>query len=702
MATIQSRKSVTLRKLKCSAAVSLAMMAFPALSHAQQVANTGDEPATLEAIQVSGDWLGTGLQTSVKNYAGARTVVKKEQIEHSGASSISDVMRRIPGVQVSDNAATAGTAISLNIGVRGLTGRYTPRSTVLLDGIPLAFAPYGQPQLSFAPVSLNNIESIDVVRGGGSVRYGPQNVGGIINFKSRSIPFTPGITGDATVRENVYGKGGSNTQYSAFIGTQLDSGLGMALLYSGSSGSTWRANGDERLNDVAMKFRYDLSPSQELTAKVSYYEVNSKVPGGLTTAQYNADPFQNTRPRDFWSGNRKGVEAGYLNTISDTQEFEVRAYYNESFRQSTLIDTTRVFFGHQPRNYQVLGIEPRYTQRFALGKSTHDVTVGYRYVRERGDEAIYNEVVATGAAVAPTSNFDNATNAQAVYVDDRIAIGAWRITPGVRFEHIESNRKDNLNGSLYNKNDNKALPSVAVAYLLNNNLTVFGNYNTSYGPIQNTQLNAMSSANPLKPELAKTIEFGTRWTGSNLTAEATVFNLRFDNQIVTQGTGVLTTYRNLGATKHNGLETAFSYAFDKDGAFAGFSTYANFTYTRALQDSGATKGKDVPFYSRVTDTIGGRYERGPWGFDLSTTHQSKQYVDEPNSTVELANGQTGLIPGYRVWNTQVSWKVPKAKGFDILAGVNNLTDERFFTRASGSGKLVGAPRMVYVQARYAF
>src|SRR5207253_11218907 len=54
--------------------------------------------------------------------------------------------------------------ISLNIGVRGLTGRYTPRSTVLLDGVPLAVAPYGQPQLSFAPISLNNIESIDVVR----------------------------------------------------------------------------------------------------------------------------------------------------------------------------------------------------------------------------------------------------------------------------------------------------------------------------------------------------------------------------------------------------------------------------------------------------------------------------------------------------------------------------------------------------------
>ena len=135
-----------------------------------------DAPTTLDSIQVSGSWLGTGLHDSVKSFAGARTVVDRQRIEASGATSIGDAMRRIPGVQVTDNSGTAGSSVSLNIGVRGLTGRYSPRSTVLLDGVPLAVAPYGQPQLSFAPASLSNIESIDVVRGGGAVRYGPQNL----------------------------------------------------------------------------------------------------------------------------------------------------------------------------------------------------------------------------------------------------------------------------------------------------------------------------------------------------------------------------------------------------------------------------------------------------------------------------------------------------------------------------------------------
>jgi Outer membrane receptor for Fe3+-dicitrate len=95
---------------------------------------------------------------------------------------------KFPGVQVQENNGTGGSDVSLNIGVRGLTSRLSPRSTVLIDGIPMSFAPYGQPQLSMAPVSLGNIESVDVVRGAGSVRFGPQNVGGIINFATRSIP----------------------------------------------------------------------------------------------------------------------------------------------------------------------------------------------------------------------------------------------------------------------------------------------------------------------------------------------------------------------------------------------------------------------------------------------------------------------------------------------------------------------------------
>lgn len=677
-------------------AAAIALMAAP-MVHAQEAA------APIESIQVSGSWLGSGLQNSVKNFAGARTVVNKEDIDDTGAANIGDVLRRIPGVQSTDNSGTAGSAISLNIGVRGLTGRYSPRSTVLLDGIPLAVAPYGQPQLSFAPVSLNNIESVDVVRGGGAVRYGPQNVGGIINFRSRAIPDGPGVSGDAAVRYNHFGEGEHNTQYSAFIGTTLDNGLGLALMYSGIDGSEWRAGSDEKVNDFAAKFRYKLDANSELYGKVSYYDVNSRTPGGLTVAQYKADPFQNTRPNDFWSGDRKGVDVGYLNTLSATQEFDIKAYYSKSFRQSALINAARTQVTWQPRYYEVTGIEPRYTQRFAAAGMTHDVTVGYRYLTERGDDNNYLQTVSSGVNGA-VSTFDNSTDAHSAYIDDRIALGAWRITPGVRYERISSERNDLAGKTTFTTDNNKALPSLNVAYLVNRALTVFANYTTSFGPVQNTQLNSQSATNPLKPELAKTAELGARWKTAGLSAEATVFRLKFDNQILQVPGIVPATFQNIGATKHDGIETALDYSFDEAGALAGLNVYANYTYTKAIQDSGVTAGLDVPFYSRNTDTVGARYRVGGWTANLSSTHQTKQYSDTANTVAEAAAGNVGLVPGFRLWNAQLSWKVKGKPGYEVMAGVNNIADKRYYTRNvdGNAGRMVGAPRLAYLQLRMSY
>jgi Fe(3+) dicitrate transport protein len=691
--------------LIAAAAAALAM-ASPAL-RAQQAEAPAADAAPLETIQITGSWLGSGLQNSVKNFAGARTVLQKEDIDNTGAASIGDVLRRIPGVQSTDNSGTAGSTISLNIGVRGLTGRYSPRSTVLLDGIPLAVAPYGQPQLSFAPVSLNNIESVDVVRGGGAVRYGPQNVGGIINFRSRTVPDTPGLSGDASVRYNHFGEGGHNTQYSAFVGSQLDNGLGLALLYSGMDGSEWRAGSDEKVNDLALKLRYKLDAHSEVYGKLSYYDVTSRTPGGLTVAQYNANAFQNTRPTDFWDGERKGADLGYLNTLSATQEFEIKAYYNESDRRSALINAAKTQITYQPRSYQVLGIEPRYTQRFAVAGLTHDLTVGYRYLRERGDDNNYVQTVATGANGA-ISTFVNATDAHSVYLDDRIAYGAWRVTPGVRFERISSDRLDVSAQRSFTTDNDKALPSLNVAYLLNRALTVFANYQTSFGSVQNTQLNSQTAANPLKPELAKTQELGARWKTAAVSAELTAFRLKFDNQIIQVPGSTPAVFQNIGATRHEGVETAVDYSFDDAGALAGLNLFANYSYTKAIQESGSTAGKDVPFYSRNTDTVGARYRIGAWTANLSSTHQTRQFSDAANTVAEAANAGVGEIPGFRLWNAQLNWKLPgkpgAKAGYEVLAGVNNLADKRYYTRnVDGNlGRMVGAPRMAYVQLRVAY
>ncbi|WP_029363428.1 hypothetical protein [Herbaspirillum lusitanum] len=56
---------------RCAAAIAAALMTLSGAAHAQQATTPAETPNTLETIQVSGDWLGTGLQNSVLVIAAA-------------------------------------------------------------------------------------------------------------------------------------------------------------------------------------------------------------------------------------------------------------------------------------------------------------------------------------------------------------------------------------------------------------------------------------------------------------------------------------------------------------------------------------------------------------------------------------------------------------------------------------------------------
>lgn len=676
--------------------------AYAEADAAAVAAATSDD--AVETVQVTGNWLGSG-QRSVKTFGGARTVVKKEDIQISGADSISDVLRSVPGLQVTDNSSSGGSAISLNVGARGLEGRYSPRSTILLDGIPMAVAPYGQPQLSFAPVSLGNIESIDVVRGGGAVRHGPQNVGGVINFKTRAIPSQDSLM-DASVRYNHFDGGNSNAQYNVFVGGRIDGGLGVALLYSGVEGDNYREHSRDQVNDFALKFSYALSVSSELTAKFSFFDARSEVPGGVTPAQYAADPRASFRPQDSWNGRRSGYEFGYLNTLSDTREVEVRAWFNQSFRESILGNAqvpTATAIGDSPRHYNVLGVEPRVTQRLVLGGVRHDVTAGYRYLQERADEK--GITYGLGGVRTEVRNSKNTTDAHAIYLDDQIAWGQWRVTPGLRAEHIALGRYNVLTKFQQDLDNTKLLPSIKAAYLLNQATTLYANVNSSFGSVQHVQLNLQNSTDALKPETAKTMELGARYADRGWQLDATLFNIDFSNQIVFVNQDPVF-YQNLGKTRHRGLESRAEYAFSDlmGGKLRGLSAYATYAYTKATQGQGAYAGNDVPFYSRHVDTLGARYKLAGATFDVNSTHQSKQFADDANTVAESANGALGLIPGYRLWNASLSYAIPGVHHVNLQVGANNLTNKRTFTRTPDAniGILAGAGRMVYLQVRTAF
>lgn len=700
-----------------------------------QAANGTLELAPTDITMV-GDWLGDAQETVVQNHPGARTVVRREAMVEQGAMNVRDVLKGIPGVQVQDSNGTGGSDLSLNVGVRGLTSRLSPRSTVLIDGIPAAFAPYGQPQLSMAPISSGNLDSIDVVRGAGSVRYGPQNVGGVINFVTRAIPEK--ATGEIGTTLETSRHGGWKHIESAFIGGTADNGLGAALLYSGVNGNGYRSsNNANDIDDVLLKTHWALTDQDELSLNFHYYDGKADMPGGLTQAQFDADPYQSDRDYDNFSGRRKDVSLKYLRQIDDVTQFEVLTYYTESFRGSTIAARDQKTLSSYPRSYRTFAIEPRVSRIFFSGPATQEVSVGYRYLKEAMHEqssrlALINNV----PTVTPTSDghvFQDrtgGTEASAYYIDDKIDIGNWTITPGVRFEHINTDWNDRavrgtngvpVQAKSRSVTSNEPLPALSVMYHLSDAWKLFANYETSFGSLQYFQLgqggNGDQTANGLEAEKAKTYEIGTRYDDGDWGGELTAFYIDFDDELqyISNDIG----WTNLGATKHQGIEASVHYDLSGlDPRLDGLSANAGFTYTRATYEGEIPgfKGRDLPFYSRQVVNAGLRYQVDRWTWNLDAFAQSKQrapgtgmnadgsfngnYITEPS-----ADGQYGNIPGYVTWSARGGYEFGKdLSNLKLGAGVKNIFDKQYYTRSSdnNSGIYLGEPRTFYVQASVGF
>ncbi|QIT26348.1 TonB-dependent siderophore receptor [Pseudomonas chlororaphis subsp. aurantiaca] len=698
----------------------------------------GDGPLELGATSISvvGDWLGDANEAVVQNHPGARTVIRREAMLEQGAMNVGDVLRRVPGVQVQDANGTGGSDISLNVGVRGLTSRLSPRSTVLIDGVPAAFAPYGQPQLSMAPISSGNLDSIDVVRGAGSVRYGPQNVGGVINFVTRAIPEK--ATGEIGTTLETSQRGGWKHIDTAFLGGTADNGIGAALLYSGVNGNGYRgSNNGNDIDDVILKTHWAPTNQDDFSLNFHYYDAKADMPGGLTQKQYDADPYQSDRDWDNFSGRRKDVSFKYLRQIDDRTQFEVLTYYSDSFRGSTIAARDQKTLVSYPRTYYTFGIEPRVSHVFDLGPTTQEASVGMRYLKEGMHEqasrlALVNNqpVVRPGSDGHVYQDRTGGTEATAFYIDDKIDVGNWTITPGIRFENIRTEWHDRpvagTNGVPVQEkrreiNSNEPLPALSLMYHLSDAWKLFANYETSFGSLQYFQLGqggvGDQTANGLNPEKAKTYEIGTRYNDEVWGGELTAFYIDFSDELqyISNDVG----WTNLGATKHQGIEASVHYDLAAlDPRLDGLTANAGFTYTRATYEGGSSafKGRDLPFYSRQVATLGLRYDINRWTYNIDAFAQSKQrspgnMVNADGSfndnyiTEGSADGQYGDMPGYVTWNVRGGYDFgSQLSNLKLGAGVKNLFDKQYFTRSSdnNSGIYVGAPRTFFVQASVGF
>ncbi|EMK6669244.1 TonB-dependent receptor [Vibrio fluvialis] len=139
----------------------------------------------------------------------ATTVISRQEIEQYQANSLTEVLRRVPGVEIAQNG---GRGHNASVFMRGTNSDHV---LVLVDGVRIDSAAGGV-AINHFPLGL--VERLEVIRGPGAAMYGSDAVGGVINIITRSHrgnnlkQVTAGIGSNQTRKGNVVAKADVNEQ----------------------------------------------------------------------------------------------------------------------------------------------------------------------------------------------------------------------------------------------------------------------------------------------------------------------------------------------------------------------------------------------------------------------------------------------------------------------------------------------------------
>ncbi len=223
--------------------------------------------------------------------------------------------------------------------------------------------------------------------------------------------------------------------------------MGVALLYSGVNGNGYReSNNGNDIDDVILKTHWAPTDVDDFSLNFHYYDASADMPGGLTQAQYDADPFQSDRNNDNFSGRRKDVSFKWARQIDDRTQAEVLIYYTDSFRGSNIAARDQKTLGSYPAHllhlrHRTAGVpcvrcrpdHPGSQRRLSLPERSHargSEPPGAGQQRAGGASGFGRPCVSrtVPAALRPTRSTSTTRSTSATGPSPR----------GIRFEHIST------------------------------------------------------------------------------------------------------------------------------------------------------------------------------------------------------------------------------------------------------------------------
>lgn len=628
----------------------------------------------------------------------AISVYDQRQFFERAPRSTPEALIGVPGVWVQKTNHGGGSPF-----IRGLTGNQT---LILVDGIRLNNATYRYgPNQYLNTVDPLSLQQIEVVRGSGSVQYGSDALGGVLNLRTKSPTFS---NDKASVSGRVYGKymsGGMERSARGELNVQTKkiailggfSFRDFGDLHVGGDSIQAPSAYDELAGDIKAMIKF--TPSHQLT--LTYQRVDQEeVPRFDQVAQrgyrtYNFDPQQRDLAYAKWDGMFNHPLAQRITlTASWHQSVEGRVRQRES---ETAITNERDEVDTWGTILEVHS-QPLPFWRFVSG-----VEFYYDKVRSSKDTEDLN----TGSIVSSRGLYpDNATaNNLAIFSLHTWDVDRWKFSFGGRINHISLEASDELFGDL-SVSPTAAVGNFSASYILPAGFHIIGSVNSGFRAPNINDLSSFGSfdsgvevpTSELGPERTLTGEIGLKIQQSKLSGSVFFYYTQLSdliNRVRTTYQGSETfqgepvfTKANIANSRIRGVEAEAEYAF-----IPSLSAFGSIIFTHGETSSGNPIRRIPPLNGRLgihfRPTKSGFWAKGEWVAAGTQDRLSGGDIDDHR----IPEGGT---PGWNIINLFAGYDY---KQYHLALGFQNLGDELY--RIHGSG-VDGYGRSAFVSVRLGF
>ncbi|WP_033920899.1 TonB-dependent receptor family protein [Sphingomonas sp. 37zxx] len=576
----------------CSA-IALLASAEPANAQAVNTDLATAAAAAAGATQTATEIVVVGTPEESYAIGGSFATVTNDDLRRTRVLNVNDALRQVAGVFVRDEE---GAGMRPNIGIRGLNPIRSTKVLLLEDGVPLGYAPYGDNAAYYHP-PIQRFTAVEVLKGAGQIRFGPQTIGGVVNY------ITPEVPDEFIANGTIAGGNRDMLMLDGMVGGKLlGGGVLMHVNHNQTDGN--RDNQALRFTDIFIKGAWELGPDHGITVKLSRFREDSQVGySGLTRAEFAAAPRSNVFVNDDFQTERLNATLAHRWDLGENLRLITTGYYhhftrdwwrqssNSGQRPNDASDPTcgglanlLTSCGNEGRlrDYDTYGVESRLTVDHALLGFGGETEIGFRHHEERQARRQWNGDTpdarrpGTGVNAGVRENNQRDTNAFSAFIQSRFDFGALSIAPGVRAEFIDITRRnlpiDVLVGgrplgavtapTSGSESINEVLPGIGATWQVAENVTLYGGVHRGFAPprVEDIITTAGGSVD-LDPELSWNYEIGVRGEFvPGINADATFFVMDFENQIVAQSVagGIGTQLTSAGRTLHRGGEFALN------------------------------------------------------------------------------------------------------------------------------------------------